>query len=62
VLKSRWVANDGQQILRHDKKVQQNWEDFRNGSYKDILSNELQNHLIKFSERRPTLITLERNY
>jgi len=62
VLKSKWVADEGQQILRHDKRVQQNWENFRNGSYKDTLSNELQNHLTKFLERCPTLITLERKY
>lgn len=48
--------------MRHDKLVQQNWERFRNGLFKDILSDELKNHLEKFSERRPTLITLERKY
>lgn len=37
-----------------------NWERFRNGLFKDMLSDELKNHLAKFSERRPTLITLER--
>lgn len=40
--------------------MQQNWESFRNGLFKDILSDELKNHLKKFSERRPTLITLKR--
>lgn len=59
MLKSKWVADEGQQILRHDKTVQQNWERFRDGHYKDTLSDEIHNHLTKFSERRPTLITLE---
>jgi len=59
-LKSKWISDEGQKILRHDKLVQQNWERFRNGQFKDILSDELRNHLGKFSERRPTLITLQR--
>jgi len=59
-LKSKWTSDEGQKILRHDKLVQQNWERFRNGLFKDILSDELKNHLLKFSERRPTLITLDR--
>ncbi|CAH1723845.1 uncharacterized protein LOC114127185 isoform X1 [Aphis gossypii] len=59
ILKSKWISDEGQKILRHDKLVQQNWERFRNGLFNDILSDELKNHLIKFSERRPTLITLE---
>ncbi|XP_025205232.1 uncharacterized protein LOC112601704 [Melanaphis sacchari] len=59
ILKSKWVSDEGQKILRHDKLVQQNWESFRNGLFKDILSDELKNHLAKFSDRRPTLITLE---
>lgn len=42
--------------------MQQNWERFRNGLFKDSLSDELKNHLAKFSDRRPTLITLERKY
>lgn len=62
MLKSKWVADEGQQILRHDKTVKQNWERFRDGHYKDTLSDEIQNHLTKFAERRPTLITLERMY
>ncbi|VVC36350.1 Neugrin/Rrg9 [Cinara cedri] len=59
ILKSKWIADEGQKILRHDRFVQQNWERFRNGLFKDILSNEHKNHLTKFSDRRPTLITLE---
>ncbi|CAI6362047.1 unnamed protein product [Macrosiphum euphorbiae] len=59
ILKSKWISDEGQKILRHDKLVQQNWERFRNGQFKDILSDDLKNHLGKFSERRPTLITPE---
>lgn len=59
-MKSKWISDEGQKILRHDKLVQQNWERFRNGFFKDILSDELKNHLEKFLERRPTLITSER--
>lgn len=62
ILKSKWVAEEGQQIIRHDKLVQKNWESFRNGLFKDILTDELKNNLSKFSDRRPTLITLERKY
>lgn len=61
-MKSKWIADEGQKILRHDKLVQQNWERFRNGSFEDILSDELTNHLSKFLDRRPTLITLKRKY
>ncbi|XP_025411558.1 uncharacterized protein LOC112684319 [Sipha flava] len=57
ILKSKWIANEGQQILRHDKHVQDNWERFRNGDIE--LPIELKNHLKKFSDRRPTLITLK---
>lgn len=59
-MKSKWISDEGEKILRHDKLVQKNWESFRNGLFKDILSDELKNHLKKFSERRPTLITLKR--
>ena len=59
-MKSKWISDEGQKILRHDKLVQQNWERFRNGLFKDILSDELKTHLEKFSGRAPTLITLER--
>lgn len=59
-MKSKWTADDGQKILRHDKFVQKNWESFRNKLFEDILSDEDKNHLTKFSNRRPTLITLER--
>ncbi|XP_050429106.1 uncharacterized protein LOC126838606 [Adelges cooleyi] len=58
ILKSQWQADEGQQILRHDKLVQQNWESFRNGSINTILPDNLKSHLSKFSERRPNLITL----
>lgn len=59
-MKSKWISDEGHKILRHDKLVQQNWERFRNGQFNDILSDELKNHLKKFSERRPTLITPKR--
>lgn len=59
ILKSKWIVDEGQKILRHDKLVQTNWENFRNGLFKDILSDDLKNILNKFAERRPTLITLK---
>ncbi|XP_050535600.1 uncharacterized protein LOC126902401 [Daktulosphaira vitifoliae] len=59
ILKSKWIADEGIKIIRHDKLVQHNWESFRSGTLQYSLPEDIKHHLSKFSDRRPKLITLE---
>uniref|UniRef100_A0A1B0CCH6 Uncharacterized protein n=2 Tax=Lutzomyia longipalpis TaxID=7200 RepID=A0A1B0CCH6_LUTLO len=51
ILKSTWLPANEKRILKHDERVQRNWEAFRRGKIRD-LDEELKEHLQKFAHRK----------
>lgn len=50
VLKSKWIPDSVETVVRYDNNVIQNWEKFRSGNL--VVSDALRDHLMKFKDRQ----------
>ncbi|CAL7941701.1 unnamed protein product [Xylocopa violacea] len=57
ILKTKWVPKSAERILQYDKKVIENWKQFKTGRL--ALSHTLKEHLLKFKNRKINLIDKE---
>ncbi|XP_066593375.1 DNA ligase 1-like [Prorops nasuta] len=54
ILKSKWSPDSAERIIDYDNYVSKNWEKFKSGEL--VLSDQLEEHLKKFQNRKIVLI------
>ncbi|XP_076167117.1 uncharacterized protein LOC143146580 [Ptiloglossa arizonensis] len=57
ILKSKWVPKSVETAVRYDNKVAENWKNFQSG--KLIVNFDLNEHLMKFKDRKINLVDRE---